>query len=127
MRDNAAVADGILKYVGVVPNLTAIALMKNAKATLILSLIEGMPRSALETLALGKPILAPPIAEFLEHIPGSVLESSDPVAIARQIIRISEQPARERYPLEVHSSKSFVSAYRDLEPGRRGTSERTRE
>ncbi len=116
-RDEAAVVEGVLKYVGVVPNRTALALAKGAKATLILSLIEGMPRSALETLALGKPIVVPPIPEFLEHIPASVVQSGDPGDIARQIIRVSEQPAGERYPLEVHCMASLIAAYRSLEPG----------
>jgi len=116
-RDQAAVADGVLRYIGIVPNRTALALAKGAKATLILSLVEGMPRSALETLALGKPIVAPPIAEFLEHIPASVVQSGDPGEIARQIVRVSEQSAAERYPVEVHSMASLVAAYRALEPG----------
>lgn len=116
-RDDAAVAEGVLKYVGVVPNRTALALIKGGKATLILSLIEGMPRSALESLALKKPILVPPIAEFLEHIPTSVVRSDDPGDVARHIVRVSEQPARERYPLEAHSMMSLVAAYRALEPG----------
>jgi len=116
-RDQAAVADGVLQYIGIVPNRTALALAKGAKATLILSLVEGMPRSALETLALGKPIVAPPIAEFLEHIPASVVQSGDPGEIARQIVRVSEQSGAERYPVEVHSMASLVAAYRALEPG----------
>ncbi len=116
-RDDAAVAEGVLKYVGVVPNRTALALMKGAKTILILSLIEGMPRSALESLALEKPIVVPPIAEFLEYIPASVVRGDDPGDIARHIIRISEQPAGERYPLEAHSMVSVVVAYRALEPG----------
>ncbi len=115
-RDDAAVTEGVLKYVGVVPNRIALALAKGATATLIFSLIEGMPRSALETLALGKPIIAPPIAEFLEHIPAWVVQSDDPSHIAHEIVRISEQPAIERYPLEVHSMASLVAAYRALEP-----------
>jgi len=115
-RDDAAVAEGVLKYIGIVPNSTAMALAKKAIATLILSPIEGMPRSALETLALGKPIVAPPIAEFLEHIPASVVQSTDPGDVARYIVRVSEQPSGERYPIEVHSTASLVAAYRALEP-----------
>lgn len=116
-RDDAAVAEGLLKYVGVVPNRAALALAKGAKATLILSPVEGMPRSALETLGLGKPIVAPPISEFVEHIPSSVSQSDNPGDIARQIVCVSEKPAGERYPLEIHSTASLVAAYRALEPG----------
>ena len=75
-----------------------------------------MPRSALEAIALGKPIIAPPIAEFLEHIPASVVRSTDPGDIARHIVRVSELPSGERYPIEVHSTASLVAAYRALEP-----------
>jgi glycosyltransferase involved in cell wall biosynthesis len=115
-RDDAAAAEGVLKFIGVVPHRTVLALMKGAKATLILSLIESPSRSALEALALEKPIIAPPVAEFLEHIPASVVQSSDPGDIARQIVRVSEQPSGERYPIEVHSTASLVADYRALEP-----------
>jgi glycosyltransferase involved in cell wall biosynthesis len=115
-RDDAAVAEGVLKYIGVVPNRTALALAKGAKATLILSLIEGMPRSALVMLALGNPLVVPPIPEFLEAIPTSVARSGDPGDVARQLIRVSEQPARERYPLECHQMEALIAAYRNLEP-----------
>lgn len=115
-RDDAAVAEGLLKYAGTVPHRSGMALMKGAKATLILSLIEGMPRSALESLALKTPAVVPPIAEFLEYIPASVVQSDDPSDIARHIIRVSEQPAGEGYPLEAHSMTSIIAAYRALEP-----------
>jgi len=123
-RDDAAVDEGVLKYVGVIPNRTAMALTMRAKSTLILSEIEGMPRSALETLALGKPLIVPPLAEFLEHIPGSVLQSADPEDIARQIIRISEKPSVENYPLHSHGLTSLVPRYRELESCRGSSSER---
>jgi glycosyltransferase involved in cell wall biosynthesis len=115
-RDDAAVAEGVLKYVGIVTNRNALALAKGAKAMLILSPIEGMPRSALEMLALGKPIVAPPIPEFVEHIPTSVAGSSLAVDVAHQLIRVSEQPATERYPLELHRMATLTAAYRRLEP-----------
>jgi glycosyltransferase involved in cell wall biosynthesis len=116
-RDDAAVAEGVLRYVGVVPNRTAIALAKGAIATLILSRVEGMPRSALETLALGQPLIGPSIPEFDEHIPASVVQSDDPSAIARQIVSVCETPTDERYPLESHRMEALLPAYLALVPG----------
>jgi glycosyltransferase involved in cell wall biosynthesis len=115
-RDDAATAEGILRYVGVVPNPTALALAAGAMATLILSRIEGLPRSGLETLALGKPLLAPDLAEFREFIPSSIVRSAAPEDMARQVIELSAHPPAERYPLERHLMSELVQTYRALEP-----------
>ena len=114
-RDDAAVEEGILRYVGVVPNRIALALGAGSLATVILSRIEGMPRSGLETLAIGKPLLAPDIAEFREFIPSSIVRSDAPEDMAGQIVELSGAPSGERYPLERHEMSALVSSYRALE------------
>lgn len=114
-RDDAAVAEGLLKYIGVVPNPTALALAAGALATVILSRIEGMPRSGLETLAIGKPLLAPDIAEFREFIPSSIVRSDSSEDMARQVVELSTHPPLERYPLERHRMSALVKSYRALE------------
>lgn len=116
-RDDAAVAEGILRYVGVVPNNVALALAGGAMITAILSRIEGMPRSGLETLAIGKPLLAPDIAEFREFIPSSIVRSNAPEDMARQVVELATVPSSERYPVERHRMTELVESYRALESG----------
>jgi glycosyltransferase involved in cell wall biosynthesis len=115
-RDDAAGAEGVLRYLGVVPNSTALALAKGALATAILSRIEGLPRSGLEALALGSPLLAPDIAEFREFIPSSIVRSDAPEDMARQVVELSARTSAERYPLERHRMSELVRSYRALEP-----------
>ena len=114
-RDDAATREGILRYVGVVHNRTALALTKGALATLILSRVEGMPRAGLETLSMGTPLLAPEIQEFAEWIPSSVVRSDDPREIASQILALTCHPPAESYPLEAHEMANLVQLYRSLE------------
>jgi glycosyltransferase involved in cell wall biosynthesis len=114
-RDDAASAEGLLRYLGVVPNSTALALAGGALATAILSRIEGMPRSGLETLAIGKPLLAPDIPEFREFIPSSIVRSDTPEDMASQVLQLAGAPPGERYPLERHEMSALVSSYRALE------------
>jgi len=114
-RDDEAVKEGLLCYVGVVQNRTALALASGALATIILSRVEGMPRSGLETLAIGKPLLAPQIKEFADTIPSSVVTSDDPSEIAQQAVSLSSGPSQERYPVERHDMANLISLYRSLE------------
>lgn len=114
-RDDAATREGILRYLGVVHNRTALALAKGALATLILSRVEGIPRAGLETLAMGTPLLAPDIKEFAQWIPSSVARSDDPREIASQILTLATHPPAESYPLETHEMANLVQLYRSLE------------
>jgi glycosyltransferase involved in cell wall biosynthesis len=122
-RDDAAAAEGLLRYLGVVSNRTALALAGGALASVILSRVEGMPRSGLETLAIGRPLLAPDIAEFREFIPSSIIRSEAPGDMAKQILQLSDAPSAERYPLERHRMSALVSSYRALEADFHVTSE----
>jgi hypothetical protein len=114
-RDDEAVREGLLSYVGVVNNRAALALAGGAQATIILSRVEGMPRSGLETLAIGKPLLAPEIKEFVEAIPSSVVASNNPEEIAEQAIGLLTSQTVERYPLDRHEMTNLVPLYRSLE------------
>jgi len=114
-RDDAAVGEGLLRYLGVVKNRSGLALAGGALATIILSRVEGMPRSGLETLAIGKPLLAPDIQEFAEAIPSSVVKSTRPKEIAEQAIALSTGQGAERYPLEHHEMANLVPLYRSFE------------
>jgi glycosyltransferase involved in cell wall biosynthesis len=114
-RDERASAEGLLRYLGPVPNTDMLALAKAAKAALILSEVEGLPRSALEFFALQAPVIVPDLAEFRESVPDAVAASRDPEVLARQICEISGRSATPAYPLERHAMSTLLSKYRALE------------
>jgi glycosyltransferase involved in cell wall biosynthesis len=114
-RDDWAVKDGILKYLGVVPNPEALCLISGAKAVIVLSLVESPSRSILESLALSTPVIAPPVPEFIETIPSSVVLSTDAREIAHQVNKVINGSVEEEYPLATHSPASLLTAYRKLE------------
>lgn len=114
-RDDDAVRDGVLRYVGILPNQSLLALARNAVATVILSKIEGLPRSALEAFSMECPLLAPDIPEFRETIPGDVAMSDDLDVLAQQFVQVCAQRGPTKYPLAGHSMSELVRQYRALE------------
>ena len=114
-RDDRATAEGLLRYLGPVPNAKMLALAKGAEAALILSEVEGLPRSALELFALHTPLIVPDLAEFRESVPAAVAASRAPELLARQIGEVSDPGHVVAYPLERHAMSSLLPSYRALE------------
>lgn len=114
-RDVKAEREGLLNYLGPVSNEEAIHIAKNGILTLILSAVEGIPRSALESIALGKNIIVPNLPEFSETIPGHVAKSDDPELLARQIVELLSQTKPAKYPIENHSMAFLLDRYRAFE------------
>jgi glycosyltransferase involved in cell wall biosynthesis len=114
-RDDRAAAAGVLRYLGPVPTAKMLALAKAAKAALILSEVEGVPRSALELLALQTPIILPDLAELRESVSAAVAVSREPELLARQICTVSDPGHVQAYPLERHAMGTLLPSYRALE------------
>ena len=110
-RDDAARDEGLLNHLGLVPNADATMLAQGALATLVLGEKEGFPRSALESLALGKCVLVPALPEFVETIPGHVASSKDPAELASQLAGLISNAAPPAYPVERHDIESLVPRY----------------
>ncbi len=92
--------DGRLRYLGPVPHDDVLLLLRAAEAFVLPSRSEGLPRSALEALALGVPAVLPPgIPEFDRACPEAVLEAITPEAIAR---KLGTARGRARYPMAQH-------------------------
>lgn len=111
-REDRAVAEGVLKFLGPVPNPVALQLASRGLLTLILSKNEGLPRSSLESIGLGQPVIVPVLPEFTESIPSHVAVSDDPQDLAEQMIRVMQNNRVGDYPLAVHGMERLVKQYR---------------
>lgn len=115
-RDDDAEREGVLRYLGVIPQEDVLALAKAAMLTAIVGENEGLPRAAIECLAVGGNIIVPSIPEFLETMPAHIAVSGGPELLSRQIIDLTEHLGRPNYPIHLHDIKRLVAEYRALEP-----------
>jgi len=91
------------RYLGSVPHDTALALIAGAEIVLLPSRSEGLPRVILESLALGRRVLAPPnIPEFDRHIPDYTLPEVTAPAIVAKLEQIWRSPPPSPFPTEDH-------------------------
>jgi glycosyltransferase involved in cell wall biosynthesis len=85
------------------------SLLANCHAGLLCSHFEGMPRSVLETLACGRPVISTDL-EQLRHLiargkNGEIVNSRNPADLADAVARVTEQIRRnELMPQEIHRS-----------------------
>ncbi len=98
------------RYLGSVPHATALALIAGAEIVLLPSRSEGLPRVILESIALGRRVLAPPdIPEFDRHIPDYTLPEVTVPAIAARLEQIWRLPPPPSFPVEDHHYPRVIS------------------
>ena len=107
------------RYLGSVSHERAIALIAAAEMVLLPSRSEGLPRTMLEALSLGRRVLAPPrIPEFDRHIPDYVLPEVSVPAIVAALERIWNSPPPPPFPFEMHRfprvASQIVQMYQEL-------------
>mgnify|MGYP006420932467 CR=1 FL=1 len=113
-QSRRAMAVGDLRYLGPLPHDRLIALATAAGVVLFLSEIEGLPRSALEAIAVGARVLLPPgVPEFARHCPECIPATADPAALAATITDTlyTHSPVAD-YPLDRHAPEIVTPAYR---------------
>ncbi len=108
-----------VRYLGPLPHATVLALMQDAALVVLPSRSEGLPRTMLEALALGKRVVAPPgIPEFERLLPDYVLASVDAPTLHDQLERVWHAPAPPSYPFEDHhpdgAAERLVDIYQSL-------------
>ncbi|UCH26708.1 MAG: glycosyltransferase family 4 protein [Trueperaceae bacterium] len=107
-------ADGV-RYLGNLPRTDVLALMAGAALVVNLAPNEGLPRSSLEALALGRPTLLPPnVPEFTEHCREFVASSRSAEEIAGQMIELLERGAVPRYPIGEHAPERVLPLYAEI-------------
>lgn len=109
----AAAEAGLLTYLGPLSHADVLALAMEAGLVLNVSPVEGMPRAALEALAVGANVLLPPgVPEFAATCPERIAESQDPERLAAQIegaLAGALPPAA--YPLDNHALERVLPLY----------------
>lgn len=106
--------DGVL-YVGNRRREEVLALMSGAALCVNLSPNEGMPRTSLEALALGRPVVLPPnVPEFSRYCEGFVVSEREPAIVANRMIEIMDAGVVPSYPIETHFPENVFNAYADL-------------
>jgi glycosyltransferase involved in cell wall biosynthesis len=112
----AALDSGAARYLGPLSPSEVRALSAAAGVVLNVSPVEGMPRAALEAIAVDAPVLLPPgVPEFAAHCPDHIAATESAEALARQIDRVLTGPwPHAPYPLARHRPESLHQAYREV-------------
>jgi glycosyltransferase involved in cell wall biosynthesis len=92
-----------LHYLGPVPHEDIGLLLQDADLFILPSRSEGLPRSGLEAIALGRSAILPPgVPEFVAACPEAVLDAITPEAIAAKIEQTWRAGRPPTYPLDRH-------------------------
>lgn len=102
-------------YLGNVPRDTVLALMSEAELCVNPAPKEGLPRSSLEAIALGKPVLLPPnVPEFEEHCAEFVSRAGTARELGVEILDLLDHRRVPEYPVERHFTSVVIQRYVDL-------------
>jgi glycosyltransferase involved in cell wall biosynthesis len=102
-------------HLGPVAHSENLILIQGAEIFVLPSRTEGLPRSCLEAISLGKKVILPPgIPEFEKFCPESVLEEIAPNTIARKIEMVLGSKKSAVYPLDNHESSKIAFKTFDL-------------
>lgn len=97
-------------YLGRLPHLETLALMRGAEILVLPSRSEGLPRVILEAVALGTKVICPPgIPEFERHLRRFVLPEVNVDAIVGMLETVWRYEALPSYPFSEHEVRPIAS------------------
>jgi glycosyltransferase involved in cell wall biosynthesis len=106
----ALIENGILRYLGVLPHDDVLSLSSAALANINLSPVEGMPRTTIETLAVGGAVIVTKgIPEFDAVESDAVVDPLQPVKIADLVERMKSTSIAFPYDISKHSVAATVA------------------
>ena len=99
-------------FLGNVDRDNVLKLMHYSSLCINISPIEGLPRSSLEPIAMGKPVILPPfVPEFKMMCPSCVLDSSNYREIGQKILSSLDNEEKCDYPIVKHSIDNILPKY----------------
>ena len=102
-------------YLGKLPHKDIISLVQHASICVNPSFNEGLPRISLEAMIMKRPCLLPAnIPEFDKFCPQFVMQSQNPIDLAKQIIDIMDAGISPDYPINDHYPENVISKYLKL-------------
>jgi glycosyltransferase involved in cell wall biosynthesis len=111
---DALIKAGIVCYLGMLPHADVLSLSAAALANINLSPVEGMPRTTLETLAVGgNVVVTKGIPEFDALATDAVVDPHQPEQIADLLERMQSKPAVFPYDISQHHVSTSVGALHD--------------
>ena len=111
--DTQAERDGHVRFLGPVLPAEALALMRGAMMTLVLSDKEAISRAAVEAMWVGGKVILPDLAEYRSDCASHICRDLKPEAIARQVARLVDLPM-PGFKFDKHRTACFLPFYRDI-------------
>jgi len=107
--------DGTIRYLGILPHPEVLSLSAAALANINLSPVEGMPRTTLETLAVGgNVIVAKGIPEFDVLPTNAVVDPYQPTLVADLVQHMRSASVAFPYDMSQHKLSATVAALRGV-------------
>ncbi len=98
-----------IRLLGALRREEVLALMAGADRVILPSRSEGLPRSCIEAIGLGVPVVCPPgVREFDRYCPKAVLPEISEAAILEMLERPRQSLKVNSYPIEMHDRRRCV-------------------
>jgi glycosyltransferase involved in cell wall biosynthesis len=108
-------ASGVIRYIGMVEHRKALCLSAGALANINLSRVEGMPRTTLETLAIGgRALVSYGVPEFDDAHPEMVIDPTDAESVINAVDELRLGDRLAKYDITQHLIPNVLSRYTEL-------------
>lgn len=96
-------------YLGPLPYMETKAVMQGSELLILPSKSEGLPRTCLEAIALGKKVICPStVSEFMEYCSDFVIHEITPNKVAGRVEEVLKTNNKPYYPFERHNPQKVA-------------------